>query len=322
MVMIHRSHALISAGLALMAAGLLTVPANADFPLDECPLAEEAWVFCTAFEDGDFSAWDDYDGNPSPDNTLLENPGPWDVAGNHVARLLAPAGGGGADLLKVMPSSYDVLYARWYAYWEPGFDFAAGGHGSGLYAGERWAISNSGNRPDGTDRFTGAIEPNASNRRPNVYSYYRGMYQDCANPVGACWGDRFPCMIDDGQNYCTKPQHREDGNPPPVIGTGRWYCVEIMLDGGTPSVDGSVTDGVLNFWIDGEPYGPWDDLWLRTTPDLRVGILWMMLFQHEGHGLPGMLLDNVVVSTAPIGCRSDDVPAEAETWSGVKSSYR
>jgi hypothetical protein len=35
-----------------------------------------------------------------------------------------------------------------------------------------------------------------------------------------------------------------------------------------------------------------------------------------------MLLDNVVVSTAPIGCRTDEVPTEGKTWSGVKSTYR
>jgi len=311
--------------VAILVAGVLAaVPSLviADFPLDECPLAEDAWVFCTAFEDGDFSVWDDWDGNPPPETVLLADPGPWAVDGNHVARLRAPEGRGGADLLKVLPSTYDVMYARWYVQWEPDFDFSAPGHGSGIYAGDRGELGKSGYRPDGTDRFGAGLEPFNANHRLVAYGYYRGMYQDCVDPEGSCWGDRFPCMLDEGQGYCTKPQHREGDNPPPVLESGRWYCIEMMFDAGTPSPDGSVTDGVLDFLIDGESYGPWDDLWLRTSPDLKLSILWLQLFHHGDHSVGGMLLDNVVVSTEPIGCRSDEVPAKRETWSGAKSSYR
>ncbi|MCP4573102.1 MAG: hypothetical protein GY838_12165 [bacterium] len=304
----------------LMVAAPMT--ALADFPLDECPLGDENWVFCTAFEDGDFSVWDDYDGNPAPDNVLLEDPGPWNVAGNHVARLRVPAGRGGVDLIKVMPSTYDIMYARWYVQWEPGYDFSVLSHGGGIWAGDRNMLSRSGYRPDGTDRFGAGLEPYASNGRLNTYGYYRGMYQDCVDPEGLCWGDRFPCMLDEGQGYCTEPQHRDDATPPPVLESGRWYCIEMMFDAGTPSPDGSTADGVLNFWIDGVEQGPWDDLWLRTSADLKLSVLWLQLFHHDVHPVAGILLDNVVVSTAPIGCRADEVPADSQTWSGVKADYR
>jgi len=78
---------------------------------------------------------------------------------------------------------------------------------------------------------------------------------------------------------------------------------------------------VVNFWLDGEEYGPWNDLWMRTTPDLRVGILWLSLFHHGEHSVEGILLDDVVVSTEPIGCLKN-VPIEEASWGGAKARYR
>jgi hypothetical protein len=302
---------------------LLATAACADFPLDECPLAEDGWIFCTGFEDGDFSAWDDYDGNPAPTNVLLADPGPWDVAGNHVARLRAPTIGGTADLLKVLASSHGELYVRWYQLFEPGFDFGVPGHGNAIVAGDRDLLgSTSGFRPDGTDSFGAGLEHHRQTGRMNIYTYYPGMYQDCVDPEGQCWGDHFPCMHDEGQNYCTNPDHREVPPGPPIMETGRWYCLELRLDGGTPTPSADGADGALQFWVDGVSYGPWDGLWFRSTPALELNILWLKIYFGGSHSDAGVLLDNVVVSTAPIGCRTDDVPADTQSWSGVKARYR
>jgi hypothetical protein len=289
-------------------------------PVDECAQADSAWVFCSGFEEGDFSIWDDYDGNPAPSNVLLADPGPAGRPGNHVARLRVPPGRGTADLVKILPSFHDRLYARWYVMWEPGYDFSALNHGSGLHAGSQALVGRSGHRPDGSNWFTSWFEPSPRDGRPFMYTYYPGMYMDCADPNGACWGDHFPCMVDEGERYCTRPQHRERKTPP-VLTAGRWYCVEVMLDGGTPSPDGAAADGVVNFWLDGEEYGPWDDLWMRTTPDLRIGILWLSLFHHGEHSVEGILLDEVVVSTEPIGCL-ENVPAAGASWGDAKARYR
>src|SRR6476469_9226395 len=72
-------------------------------------------VFCTAFEEANpKSLWNDYDGNPDSTNLVMTDPGPCNIAGNRVMRLRAPAGGGqAADLVKVLPSTHDRLYARW-----------------------------------------------------------------------------------------------------------------------------------------------------------------------------------------------------------------
>jgi hypothetical protein len=261
--------------------------------------AQSTTVFCDGFETGNFSIWDDYDGNPAPWNSLINNPGPLSRPNNTVTRLRVPAGRGGTDLVKVLGSASKKLYARWYQQWETGYDFSAPNHGSGLHAGGRDYLGRSDYRPLGNDWFTAWLEPYSG--RLNLYAYYRGMYQDCSNPNGACWGDHFPCMVDSGATYCTKPQHRPNTMPPELV-TGRWYCLEMMVDGGAPSSTGSGANGELDFWIDGVQYGPWTNLWMRTSSAVNIEILWLDLFHHADHSAEGVLIDDVVVSATPIGC--------------------
>jgi hypothetical protein len=216
-------------------------------------------------------------------------------------RFRVPAGRGGADLVKVLPTQHDKLYARWYQRWEPGYDFSAANHGSGLNAGSRDYLGQSDYRPNGDDFFGTWFEPDAGdtalNGRPNLYSYYRGMYQDCADPNGQCWGDHFPCMYSD--TYCEKAEHK---GQTPVLQTGKWYCIELMLDAGTPVQSDAAADGVQDFWIDGTEYGPFQHLWHRTSANVKIGILWLSLFHHAEHSVEGTMYDNVVVSTERIGC--------------------
>jgi hypothetical protein len=236
--------------------------------------------------------------------------------------LRVPAGRGAADLVKVFPDSYDRLYARWYIKWEPGYDFDAKNHGSGFHAGARHLLGHSDDRPVGDDWFSSWLEPLPVNHRLTAYTYYRGMYMDCVDPVGSCWGDRFPCMREWGSAYCERPEH-EPTVWPPVLETGRWYCLEMLMDAGTPVTDPANADGVLNFWVDGVEIGPWDDLWLRTTPELQLTLLWLNLFHHDSeHSEEGIMIDNVVVSTSRIGCLgSSPQSGENISWGNLKSLY-
>lgn len=262
-------------------------------------------AFCSGFEEGNKAIWDDYDGNPDSTNLLMADPGPCNKSGNHVMRLRVPAGRGSSDLIKVLPASYDKLYARWYERWEPGYDFSVPNHGGGLFAGDRNLLGQSGSRPTGADWFTAWFEPVSGwptlNGRPHLYTYYRGMYQDCSDPNANCYGDTLPCMYDNGSGYCTNAQDRPTVMPP-TLQADRWYCVEMMMDGGTPVTDPALADGVQNFWVDGVEYGPWTKRWHRTTPNLKINILWLNLFFHGDHPLVGVMMDDVVVSTSRIGC--------------------
>jgi hypothetical protein len=254
-------------------------------------------VFESGFEEGNKLIWDDYDGNPDSQNQLISDPGPFNTPGNHVIRLRVPSGKrGGSDLVKVLPEQYDSLYARWYIMYEPGFNFNAPNHGGGLFAGDRNFLGTSGNRPNGDDWAQIWLEYNNKSHTPYFYVYSVGMYQDCKDPAGSCWGDHFPCTADEGKTYCKQEQHR-DPPMPPTLTTGKWYRMEMRFNLGTPSVDGSIRDGKIALWVDGINYGQWDDLWLRTTSDLKISLLTLALFHHDGtHSDEGVLIDDVVVS--------------------------
>jgi len=272
-----------------------TGPAPSRPPVDECAEAAEEWLFCDDFESG--GTWD----GSVTDPPVIEHPGPSDADDNRVAQLRVPAGPGGMGLWKKLPER-DRLYARWYVQWEPGHDISARHHGpGGLGADTAWYTGRSGIRPDGDEYFVSTLEPRTT--APYVlyaYTYYRGMYMDCADPNGRCWGDHFPCYA--SPRYCTRPEYLPTVEQAGVE-TGLWYCLEQMIDAGTPSADGGDTDGQLDFWIDGLEIGPWTDLWWRTVPTLKVNILWLFLYHHDdAHSAEGLLLDNVVVSESRIGC--------------------
>lgn len=280
-------------GILLLAMASVGVFANS---------SRAAVVFESGFEEGSKAIWDDYDGNPDDTNLILADPGPLNRSGNHVMRLRVPPGRGGADLVKVLPGSYDKLFLRWYQKWEDGYNFSAPNHGSGLHAGERSSLGRSDYRPNGDDYFNSYLEP--LNGRLNLYSYYRGMYQNCADPNGSCWGDGLPCYADQGQVFCTKPEHRpQPGKVPPTMQTGRWYCLETMVDAGAAVGQEAQANGVQDFWIDDVEYGPFQSLWHRTTTNLKLSILWMNLFHHDAtHSTAGIFLDDIVVSTERVGC--------------------
>lgn len=136
-----------------------------------------------------------------------------------------------------------------------------------------------------------------------IQPYYRGMYQDCADPAGGCYGDSLPCVYDDGQTYCTEAADRATANPGALVAE-RWYCVELMLEGGTPSVTEAGANGGLDFWLDGVDLAPnQTHHWMRTSAAVQPNILSLSLFHHDGtHSDEGVDYDDVVVSADRIGC--------------------
>jgi hypothetical protein len=78
-----------------------------------------------------------------------------------------------------------------------------------------------------------------------------------------------------------------------------------MVDMGAPSATGGAASGHVQIWVDGQPIGDFPNLWLRTTPELKLRSLWLSLFHHDAtHSAAGELIDNVVLSTERIGCRA------------------
>jgi hypothetical protein len=269
-------------------------------PGPEAVCSQSSTIFCSGFEEGNFSLFDDFDGNPAPWNTLRADPGPLNLADNHITRMRVPPGRGVTDLIKVLPQTQDKVYVRWYQRWETGYDFTAGNHGGGPHAGDRNLLGHSDFRPTGADWFSAWLEPERG--RLTLYTYYRGMYQDCANPSGSCWGDHFPCFLDEGgSGYCQKAEHRETVMPP-LVQTNRWYCIELMMDAGTPVTSDAQADGSMNLWIDNTEYGPFNHLWFRTTPNLKITLVNLGVFHTDEHAVEGTEYDNYVISKTRIGC--------------------
>ncbi|HVY07562.1 MAG TPA: hypothetical protein VHB46_16420 [Burkholderiales bacterium] len=272
----------------------------------ECANPPPGAIFCEDFEGANPKAnFNDYDGNLDSENQVITDAGPSGEAANKVIRLRAPAGQrGGADLIKVFSTPYDRLYARWYFKYEAGFNFAAPDHGGGLAAGNRDFVGRSGYRPTGADFAGFYVQYQQNTRKPHAYSYYRGMYQDCADPMGSCWGDALPCVSDTGGTYCTVPQDRPPASYP-LLEAGVWYCLEEMVDMGTPTSSRTSANGHLALWLNDQPLGSFGNLWIRTTDTLKLQSLWLSLFHHDGtHSVVGELIDNVVVSTQRIGCNA------------------
>lgn len=315
----HRIHcATIAAALLL---GLAASGATLGAPVrNECSSPPAGTVFCEDFESANpKSHFDDYDGNPDSQNLIVTDAGPSGDTSNKSIRLRVPAGqSGGSDLVKVLPSGYDKLYARWYFKYESGFNFAAPMHGGGLAAGSRDFLGRSGIRPNGADFAAFQVQHNPQ-ARPYAYSYYRGMYQDCSDPNGSCWGDSLPCVYDSGGFYCTKPAHRPTATLP-TLKANQWYCVEELVDLGTPNTTGQNPNGRFALSLDNASLADISGLWLRTTSTLKIQTLLLSLFHHDGtHSTGGELIDNVVVSTQPIGCGAGgSVPVTPSAPTGLQ----
>jgi hypothetical protein len=296
-----------SGGSTASCSASLYVATTGAIQRNECATPPSGTVFCEDFEGTNPKAdFNDYDGNPDTENLIVTDSGPANDASNKAVKLWVAANQTGtSDLVKVLPATYDKLYTRWYFKFESGFNFNNYNHGGGLTAGDRSYIGVSDNRPAGNDFASFLMQPwSSSSTVPFSYTYYRGMYQNCANPVGSCWGDSFPCVYDSGSPSCTKPADRPTVTMPTMV-AGQWYCYEQMIDMGTASTDGvtPAPTGRITQWLDGVQFGDNTNLWFRTTSNLKLQNLWMVLFENNtSHSASGELIDNIVVSTQRIGC--------------------
>jgi|GEM_PF-2469731 len=272
-------------------------------PAAFCDGVDDAVVFCADFEDGDFEQWNDLDGNGFETNELVPGDGPRNATDNHVTRLRIPPGEATVDLVKQLPGYYDQLYMRWYIQYETGYDLGRPGLGSGMHAGGAGTLGVSDQQPLGDDRFSVLTSHTAEDPQVRALLDYRGMYQYCDDPLQNCYRDTLPCV--GSESVCTNDSHTQYAEQPPLQ-TGQWYCVELMVDAGSVPQPGQEDqhepDGVVSLSLDGEQIGRWDDLLLRTDSNLKLSIVWLLLYYGGDHGDEGVLLDDVVVSREPVGC--------------------
>lgn len=249
----------------------------------------ESVIFADGFETGELgSGWGE---TRNPGGKVLGYADP-DKAelGRRCLRVeshLAEDTGGG---LTCWFESADTLFIRFYTKFDPACDylhhFVTLRANRGLHGKDKWSgFGQAGLKPEGTERFSTAIEPWGNNGswpppgRWNFYSYWPDM---SIGPDGHYWGNSF----------CP------DDSPP--IRRGEWICVEFMLKHNTPGQ----SDGAQAFWIDGRLLGYWKGFKWRTSADLKANALTLETYVTDrwtSVPVNVALFDNVVVARSYIG---------------------
>jgi hypothetical protein len=248
----------------------------------------EAVIFADGFESGDMSGgWDETE-KDKKGVFSFPNPAAAEL-GTHCLRVEAHLGKdtGGGPTKWFEPA--DTLFVRFYTKFAADCDyvhhFVTLRANKGLRGGDRWSgFGGAGLKPDGTERFSTAIEPwgdwgkNPPPGRWNFYSYWHEMKK---SPDGKYWGNSF--------NPAT-----------PVIARDQWICVEFMLKHNTPEK----SDGEQAFWIDGALLGHWKGINWRKSPTLKANALTVESYitdRWTKNKVNTVFFDNVVIARSYIG---------------------
>jgi hypothetical protein len=76
---------------------------------------------------------------------------------------------------------------------------------------------------------------------------------------GAASVTRYPACRIQARAIVRNPQHRPLA-PLPPFQAGQWYCLEQLVDMGTPSSTGTSANGRLVVWLNAQSVGDYQDL--------------------------------------------------------------
>ena len=247
-------------------------------------------IFADDFETGAIGAGWDETGNKSG-KVLQFAPGDNAVGlGQRCLRVEAHLGKDTGGGLTKWFESADTIFIRFYTKFDHGCDyvhhFVTLRANKGLRGGDKWSgFGGAGLKPEGSDRFSTAIEPWGNwGRFPapgrwNFYSYWHEMEPSKDEKY---WGNSY-------------------GVPTaPVIPHDQWICVEFMLKHNTPGQP----DGEQAFWIDGALQGHWKGFNWRKTASLKANALTLESYitdRWTKNPVNVVSFDNVVVARRYIG---------------------
>ena len=86
---------------------------------------------------------------------------------------------------------------------------------------------------------------------------------------------------------------------------GEWFCFEMMMRANTTDGTTGNHDGEMAYWVDGTLVHRVDGMMWRTSPTLtmnRARLQHCIETEDAGGFSNRVWFDDVVVSTAPIGC--------------------
>ena len=261
----------------------------AAYPADRGIARHADVLFADGFESGDMSGgWDETD---SKKKNVFSFPVPGVAElGSHCLRveahLGADTGGGPTKWFTPAAAVFVRFYTRFAADCDYIHHFVTLRANRGLHGGDKWSgFGGAGLKPDGTDRFSTAIEPFGNSGKfpaPGRWNFYSYWHEMKAGPDHKFWGNTF--SVPDA----------------PVIARDRWICVEFMLKHNTPGQP----DGEHALWIDGMLQGHWKGINWRKSASLMANALTVESYVTDRwtkQQVNVVYFDNVVIAKSYIG---------------------
>ncbi len=288
----------------------------------DCSDPHPSWLLCEDFEQahsGDLDTWlglsDFVVTSPSDDVNRLRlsddqsRSGSWSI---HMPGEGPNFQGGqiewvhcdGEQRQNCDPVDHEELYFRMHVRFAEDHDYIH--HFVRLGGRDRfWAYGSAGCFPNGQSEMEIHVDYAEDTRDSFFYVYHQDMgcddrcerYADEAAICAECADKGFP-TCDAGGRCCWGDNiGPEPARPFPV---GEWFCLELMMRANTPGEN----DGVMAYWINGEPGHERSDMNWRSTSDLGLNYAIVQHFIASGdtdHS-QRVWFDDVVVSTERIGC--------------------
>ncbi|MBL9134581.1 MAG: hypothetical protein JNK85_01870 [Verrucomicrobiales bacterium] len=263
---------------------------SAAYPEDAGIERNDAVIFADRFDGDDLGkGWDEV-GNKGGNVLRWADPASKLGLGPRCLRVEAHLGRDTGGGLTKWFAPADIVFIRFYTKFAADCDyvhhFVTLRANKGLQGGERWSgFGGAGLKPDGTERFSTAVEPwgdwgrNPPPGRWNFYSYWHEMK---VSRDGKFWGNSFAV-----------PES-------PVIPRDRWIAVEFMLKHNTPGKP----DGAQAFWIDGVLQGHWTGINWRKSEALKANALTVESYitdRWTQNATNVVFFDNVVIARSYIG---------------------
>ncbi len=214
-------------------------------------------------------------------------------SGQGALRLTAPANdgksSGASPVLWLGDDGHDCLHLRYWIRYAPDYDQGnlnhTGGSLTGVAGTDKWrGMGSAGLRPTGDDHFSTRVEGWRDWQRVPApgylfcYAYWMDMKQD---RDGHFWGN----MLGPVEKERFVPER------------GKWLCVEQRVAVNTPGK----ADGELAVWLDGVLYQHYTGFRWRSTADVKLKRMSLMVYVHEARQANTVFYDDVVVATGYIG---------------------
>ena len=207
-------------------------------------------------------------------------------------------------LYQQIKNEQDVVFLRFYAKFEKGYDHPRGSsHNGGVIAAHYFPDRRAtpGIPADGTNKFLVNFETERGDSPSpgplNIYVYYPqqgGTFGDHIYPTGkvvpSVRRTPAPPPITFGPDFVPRPDF--------IPELDRWYCYEYMVQANTPGQ----RDGRVALWVDGKLIADFPNFRFRDVASIKIDIFGIALFMRPNSIRENKKwFDDVVAATSYIG---------------------